>query len=582
MTNLYSAQAWQQVSNFHRHYRRLAVIISKQISYQDIIVIKKLANIQNNSTTERRKLFQSSPKGDYCSPSPSETLAPPLNFEIIKQTTKTGCSVELLISMGRPFQKIRKRTMTQESGQNAQALFTYFRDGVDLNMTSSQSLMDNRNANRSDTNVFASDREITVTDADAGPALRTPPMLEIQYFIMRLMELLTGCNAFAIDLWANPIAQAQIQNYVARAMHVPEVTRYAEISPHQILINAANSRIDRYIQNLWFQILMLYKLTILSIQHVLDGNTKETLIDLVGMCAALLRFAERQTYIRIQMKEGAQEAQQFDPGYKGSMSHAIQPLRALRLIQGQESQDLISQQAGQYLATAIGTEQQIPKLVTLTPTQMEQQFYSGQLIPRPQIQQPFQGFGMYPGIQQIQGFQLPGLFQQTQPSGFGMSYIDSQASPRAYPNSCRTLQPLDYKRLNNLIYQLHQHQARRAIHLFNTDTLEKYVDESFIPFIEQRCEKMQKKYKRIQLPVTSDCQQFLLKALMKPNRWTQSRSLQSKETSHLEKELICQSQRQKMLNLCIKSQRNTPFPPPMRVLSEMQDIQQLPKKWSKR
>ncbi|KAA6314204.1 MAG: hypothetical protein EZS28_055625, partial [Streblomastix strix] len=153
--------------------------------------------------------------------------------------------------------------MTQASGQNAQALFTHLRDGAGLNTTPSQPLIDDRDANGSDTNVFASDREITVTDADAGPALRTPPMQEIQYFIMTFMELLTGRNPFAIDFWANPIAKAQIRDYKARTLHAPEVTRHAEVPPHQILNNAANSRVDGYIQNLQFQILMLYKLTIL-------------------------------------------------------------------------------------------------------------------------------------------------------------------------------------------------------------------------------------------------------------------------------------------------------------------------------
>ncbi|KAA6372490.1 MAG: hypothetical protein EZS28_031983, partial [Streblomastix strix] len=332
----------------------------------------------------------------------------------------TGCFVELPIHYGSAIQKIIKRTMTQASGQNAQALFTYLRDGAGLNMTPSQPLIDDRDANGSDIHVFASDCESTVTDADAGPALMNPPMQEIQYFIMRFMELLTGRNAFAIDFWANPIAQAQIRDYKARTLHAPEVIRHAEVPPHQILYNAANSREDGYIQNLQFQILMLYKLTILSIQHVLQGNPKETLIDLVSMCAALLRFAERSTSIRIQMKEGTQGAQQFDSGYNRVMSHEIQPLHALRLIQGQGSQDQVNPQAGQYSATAKRPGQQIPKIVTFTPTQIIQQFYSGQLLPRPQIQQPFQGFGMYPGIQQFQGFPQPGLFQQTQPQGFGI------------------------------------------------------------------------------------------------------------------------------------------------------------------
>ncbi|KAA6388112.1 MAG: hypothetical protein EZS28_016359 [Streblomastix strix] len=161
---------------------------------------------------------------DYCSPSPSETLASHLYFEIAKWAAGT-----------------EKRTITQARGQNAQALFTRFRDGAGLNTTPNQPLVDVKDANRSDINIFASEREITVTDADAGPALRTPPMQEIQFFIMRFMELLTGRNAFAIDFWANPIALAQIWDYKARTLHAPEVTRHAEVPPHQVLNSAANS-----------------------------------------------------------------------------------------------------------------------------------------------------------------------------------------------------------------------------------------------------------------------------------------------------------------------------------------------------
>ncbi|KAA6377401.1 MAG: hypothetical protein EZS28_027073, partial [Streblomastix strix] len=65
--------------------------------------------------------------------------------------------------------------MTQASGQNAQALFTDLRDGAGLNTTLSQPLVVDSDAIGSDTNVFASDREITMTDADVGPALRTSP-----------------------------------------------------------------------------------------------------------------------------------------------------------------------------------------------------------------------------------------------------------------------------------------------------------------------------------------------------------------------------------------------------------------------
>ncbi|KAA6384847.1 MAG: hypothetical protein EZS28_019628 [Streblomastix strix] len=109
---------------------------------------------------------------------------------------------------------------------------------------------------------------------------------------MMIIELLTGRNAFAIDFSANTIAQAPIQYYNVRTLHAPEITCHAEVPLRQILNNAANSRVDGFIQNLQFQILMLHKLTIFSIQHVLEGNTSETLNDLVDMCAAILRFVE--------------------------------------------------------------------------------------------------------------------------------------------------------------------------------------------------------------------------------------------------------------------------------------------------
>ncbi|KAA6391017.1 MAG: hypothetical protein EZS28_013454, partial [Streblomastix strix] len=397
---------------------------------------------------------QSSHKGDYCSPSPSETLAPPLYFEIAKWAAGTG-----------------KRTMTQASGQNAQALFTHLRDGAVLNTIPSQPLGNDRDASGRDTNVFASDREITVTDAGAGPALRTPPMQEIQFFIMRFMELLMGRNAFAIDFLANLFVQAQIRDYKARTLHEPEVIRHAKVKPNQITNNTANSRVDGYIQNFQFQILMLYKLKILQIQHVLEGNMKQTLIDLLGMCAALLRFAEWSTYIRIQMKEGAQGAQQFDPGYNGVISLSIQPLHALRLIQGQGSQDLVNPQAGQYSATAMGPGQQIPQLMAFTPTQIVQQFYSGQLIPRPQIQQPFQGFGIYPGLQQFQGFPQPGLFQQAQPTS-GYSHQAQQAiQPFNLVFRARTLNNQTYNIANKQRFRLpklmqqQQNQAGEPVYI---------------------------------------------------------------------------------------------------------------------
>ncbi|KAA6399064.1 MAG: hypothetical protein EZS28_005414 [Streblomastix strix] len=46
----------------------------------------------------------SSPKGDYCRTFHSQTLVSIYNFEIAKQTARTGCSIEQPIPIGRPFE----------------------------------------------------------------------------------------------------------------------------------------------------------------------------------------------------------------------------------------------------------------------------------------------------------------------------------------------------------------------------------------------------------------------------------------------------------------------------------------------
>ncbi|KAA6404257.1 MAG: hypothetical protein EZS28_000215 [Streblomastix strix] len=116
---------------------------------------------------------------DYCSTSPSEILAPPLYFEITKQAAGNWFSVELPI-------RIVHRTSRRNCSQYDNKL----------------SLTYDINSNSNDVNVFASDSEITETDADAGPALSTPPMQKIQFFILKFVKLHTGQNAFAIDFWS--------------------------------------------------------------------------------------------------------------------------------------------------------------------------------------------------------------------------------------------------------------------------------------------------------------------------------------------------------------------------------------------
>ncbi|KAA6389886.1 MAG: hypothetical protein EZS28_014588 [Streblomastix strix] len=215
--------------------------------------------------------------------------------------------------------------------------------------------------------------------------------------------------------------------------------------------------------------MMQCMITILSNQYVLEANTKEVLIDLAGMCAALLGFVERSTFIHIQIQKGAKGAQKFDPNDNGVMSHAIQLLYKLRLIQKQGIKDLVNPHVGQHSTTAMIPEQQIPQLMTFTPIKIIYQFYSGQLLLRSKIQQPFQGFGIYPGKQQFQGFRQSGLFQQIQrSSGYSIQlYIDSRTSLKAYLSSCIVLQHLECSKLNNGTYQLHQHQAWLATQPFN-------------------------------------------------------------------------------------------------------------------
>ncbi|KAA6399044.1 MAG: hypothetical protein EZS28_005425 [Streblomastix strix] len=91
-------------------------------------------------------------------------------------------------------------------------LLEYLKKKPCLNTTPSQPLALDKDAIGNDTNVFASEREIIVTDADAGPALRTPQMQEIQYFIKMFVELQKRSNAFAFYFWTNAISHSQMRN----------------------------------------------------------------------------------------------------------------------------------------------------------------------------------------------------------------------------------------------------------------------------------------------------------------------------------------------------------------------------------
>ncbi|KAA6399058.1 MAG: hypothetical protein EZS28_005418 [Streblomastix strix] len=165
--------------------------------------------------------------------SPSETLASPLYFEIAKRAVGPGCSVEL---------------SNPKDNEQAVALIEHHKEATGPNTPLLGILTNNRDENRNYLNILACDWEITVTDTDAGQALRAKPDKEIKYYIIKFMKLLTGWNTFAIDFWANPIAQAQIWDYEARTQHVPEVTRHAEVPPHQTVSNNLNSQVKEFIK----------------------------------------------------------------------------------------------------------------------------------------------------------------------------------------------------------------------------------------------------------------------------------------------------------------------------------------------
>ncbi|KAA6395124.1 MAG: hypothetical protein EZS28_009345 [Streblomastix strix] len=73
------------------------------------------------------------------------------------------------------------RSLTQANSEFVQVLFGHLRKSSTLDILLSLPIIDDSNANKNDFNIFASNREITVIDADAGPALKTMSMQEIQY-----------------------------------------------------------------------------------------------------------------------------------------------------------------------------------------------------------------------------------------------------------------------------------------------------------------------------------------------------------------------------------------------------------------
>ncbi|KAA6357629.1 MAG: hypothetical protein EZS28_046844 [Streblomastix strix] len=96
----------------------------------------------------------------------------------------------------------------QSGSEHVDVLFGHTKYGADLKITPTVTVVDEMDVYINDFNEFASGQEIVVTVADAQPAHWMPLLQDVQYFIMKFIELLTRRNAFAIDFWANPIAQA--------------------------------------------------------------------------------------------------------------------------------------------------------------------------------------------------------------------------------------------------------------------------------------------------------------------------------------------------------------------------------------
>ncbi|KAA6393334.1 MAG: hypothetical protein EZS28_011138 [Streblomastix strix] len=253
-----------------------------------------------------------------------------------------------------------------------------------------------------DLDVFQSERQLAPTVATNALIQRTTPLPLVQGQLVQILEGITGVPLQETDFYATNMSNTQVLEVMQRAARAPQLLQPTEIPAADRQLLPPLWTIDALASGFQLQALQFWELGILTIQHILEGNLTEAVIDTVSGLVLALRQAERANTTRIKLFSGI-NAHLFDGNNNPMMSNAnlATTQRQIGIQQLTSGQNVANVQGNLIGANAFLNLQPPQRRAMLTPAQItnnlllaintkqEQQTQQSQIIQAPS-QGPFQ------------------------------------------------------------------------------------------------------------------------------------------------------------------------------------------------
>ncbi|KAA6354478.1 MAG: hypothetical protein EZS28_049995, partial [Streblomastix strix] len=138
--------------------------------------------------------------------------------------------------------------------------------------------------------------------------------------LVQILEGIIEAPLQETDFYATNMSNTQVLEVKQRAARAPQLFQLTEIPAADRQLLLPLQTIYALASGFKLQALELQVLSILTIQHILEGNLTEALIDTVSELVLALRQAERANMVRIRLFSGI-NAHLFDGNNNSVMSH---------------------------------------------------------------------------------------------------------------------------------------------------------------------------------------------------------------------------------------------------------------------
>ncbi|KAA6404047.1 MAG: hypothetical protein EZS28_000425 [Streblomastix strix] len=229
-----------------------------------------------------------------------------------------------------------------------------------------------------DLDVFQSDRQLAPTVATNALIQRTTPLPLVQGQLVQILEGITGAPLQETDFYATNMSNTQVLEVMQRAARTPQLLQHTEIPAADRQLLPPLQTIDALASGFQLQALQFWELGILTIQHILEGNLTEALIDTVSGLVLALRQAERTNMVRIRLFSGI-NTHLFDGNNNSVMIHTnlATTQNKIGIQQLTSGQSVANVQGNLIVANAFLNLQPPQRRAMLTPAQITNNLHLG-------------------------------------------------------------------------------------------------------------------------------------------------------------------------------------------------------------